>query len=385
MDILYFIHRFPLFPRRLYLDEIAELRSRGHDVGVFALNRPRTDRRHDRFRKLDIPIGYADGLPEETETVMSSAPLSPSVRDSIASQCCSYVSEREFAPDVVHSHLATPDKLGAAEAASRLGIPCTVTAHAIDLYDERADEWSARVLESMDRIVTISEYNARFISSQRSVSTPVDVVYAGIRTDEFHPSGNVDPRRVLTVGRFVEKKGIPYGVRAFADVKSTVPNAEYRIVGTGPERSSIERAVNRTKAGDSITLLRNLDDTKLRKEMDRAAVFVLPCVVAENGDRDGVPVAAMEAMAMETAVVSSTISGIPELILDGYNGRTVPPRDVESLAEAMTSLLVDESERRRMASRARETVLSQFDVSINTEELLKVFHRTVDGQQSRSE
>ena len=107
----------------------------------------------------------------------------------------------------------------------------------------------------------------------------------------------------------------------------------------------------------------------------RATVFALPCVVVEGGDRDGIPNVLLEAMAVELPVVSSAISGIPELVRSGHDGVLVPERDVDALAGALERLLADAPLRRRLGENARATVVERFDSAANALGLAELFAR----------
>jgi glycosyltransferase involved in cell wall biosynthesis len=85
-------------------------------------------------------------------------------------------------------------------------------------------------------------------------------------------------------------------------------------------------------------------------------------VVTRRGDRDGIPVALMEAMASGTPVVSTWVSGIPELIEDGVSGLLAPPADAAALADCLERLLEDPLLASRLAQRARQTVEREFEI-----------------------
>jgi glycosyltransferase involved in cell wall biosynthesis len=112
---------------------------------------------------------------------------------------------------------------------------------------------------------------------------------------------------------------------------------------------------------------------ELRGFYTRATVFALPCQVVENGDRDGIPNVLVEAMAMELPVVSTEISGIPELIEDGVNGLLIPQRDPEALAQAIGQLLNDRELRQAFGRAAREKVCRSFDAKQNILTLKQLF------------
>jgi glycosyltransferase involved in cell wall biosynthesis len=104
-----------------------------------------------------------------------------------------------------------------------------------------------------------------------------------------------------------------------------------------------------------------------------ADVVVAPSIWTARGDREGIPVALMEAMASGVAVVASALSGIPELVTDGVDGLLVPPGDAAALADALQRLAVDESLRERLSAAGRERVLRDFDVRANTAALAREF------------
>ena len=106
-------------------------------------------------------------------------------------------------------------------------------------------------------------------------------------------------------------------------------------------------------------------------------MFVLPCVVTDNGDRDGIPNVLVEAMRMGVPVVSTDISGIPELVRAGETGLLVPPRDPEALAQAIAAQLADLPQAKAMASRAERHVIERFDLRINAQRLERLIRESV--------
>jgi glycosyltransferase involved in cell wall biosynthesis len=124
---------------------------------------------------------------------------------------------------------------------------------------------------------------------------------------------------------------------------------------------------------DHVEFLGNVSDEQLKKELSEASVFVLPCVIAEDGDRDAMPVVLKEAMASETACVSTTVSAIPELITDGYDGLLVPEKEPDELASAIQELLENPERTKNIAENGRETVHDKFDISESVDTLTEVF------------
>jgi len=111
--------------------------------------------------------------------------------------------------------------------------------------------------------------------------------------------------------------------------------------------------------------------------LGQAGVFVLPSVVAPDGNRDGIPVALMEAMASGLPVVSTTVSGIPELITDEKSGLLVPPGDPERLAASLERLLTTAGLGQRLARSARTAIEERFNLELESRRLLQLFRQTV--------
>jgi glycosyltransferase involved in cell wall biosynthesis len=112
---------------------------------------------------------------------------------------------------------------------------------------------------------------------------------------------------------------------------------------------------------------------QVRSLLASAGLFVLPSRVTEAGDRDGIPVALMEAMASGVPSVSTQVSGIPELIRHGKNGLLVPADDPGALSRAIERVMADPAKASEMAVQARATVESDFDVSREAAKLLDLF------------
>jgi glycosyltransferase involved in cell wall biosynthesis len=136
-------------------------------------------------------------------------------------------------------------------------------------------------------------------------------------------------------------------------------------VGAGPERRAILDAVERAALGDRVRLLGALPQQEVRALLDRSDVVVHPSVVTDDGMMDGIPVALMEAMAAELPVVSTRVSGIPELVQHQRTGLLVPEKDARALADALARLHGDPALASRLARQGRLHVLEHFSLVDN--------------------
>ncbi|MEK7830041.1 MAG: glycosyltransferase, partial [Acidobacteriota bacterium] len=157
------------------------------------------------------------------------------------------------------------------------------------------------------------------------------------------------------------------------------------IVGGADKHSeTIARLIRESQLENTVTVQSSVTQEELKQIYARATVFALPCLVLENGDRDGIPNVLVEAMAMQLPVVSTDISGIPELVTSGVNGLLVPSKNESKLAEALASLLGNAELRRRLGAAARRRVLQDFDSTRNTVYLKNLFDECLKPAESES-
>jgi glycosyltransferase involved in cell wall biosynthesis len=163
-------------------------------------------------------------------------------------------------------------------------------------------------------------------------------------------------------------------VEACGILRSRAVPFEAVIVGEhGEHEPEIRRRIDALNLGDSVRLAGPMEQSRLFEEYRSAGVFCLPCRVLENGDRDGIPNVLMEAMACGLPVVTTPVSGIPEIIRDGVNGRLVPPDDPAALADALMRLAADPRRAESLSAAARLTVRERFDGERFAAELAALF------------
>jgi hypothetical protein len=155
-------------------------------------------------------------------------------------------------------------------------------------------------------------------------------------------------------------KGIPVLIEACARLAAAGFRFHCDIVGDGPLRHSLADAIASAGLGASVRLRGALRQDEVAALLHEAELFVLPSVVAPDGQMEGIPVALMEAMAAERPVIASAISGIPELVEHAASGLLVEPGNPRALAEAIACLLGDARRARELGRRARDTVRRAF-------------------------
>jgi glycosyltransferase involved in cell wall biosynthesis len=277
------------------------------------------------------------------------------------------------APDVrhLHAHFAHGTTTVTWFASAITGLPFSFTGHAKDIYAPSLNPAGLlrRKLLAAKFAVTCTEANVRHLESIAPEAT-VHRVYHGLNADfsrlmggEAMPApGPNGTLRLLGVGRLVAKKGFDTVVDACGLLDRRGVPFEAVIVGPDDDAGPALRArISELGLGDRIRLEGQMSQAELLEEYRRASAFCLPCRVLDNGDRDGIPNVLAEAMACGAPVVTTPISGIPEIVRDGVNGLFVQPDDPESLAAAVMRLREDRALASRISEEAAATVQRELD------------------------
>jgi glycosyltransferase involved in cell wall biosynthesis len=368
--IAYVSGLFPKASETFVYREVRELRRRGWPVHTFTLREPE-----------EVGEDLAD-LAEETEVVYDrrflpwptvdavwpGEPTSVSGRGKLMIQAAAgrRLGRRlkELGVRHVHAHFAHAPAGVAMYAARFADLPFSFTGHANDLFQRR--HLLRRKLERAAFVNCISEWHGDFYRKIHAGGC-YDVVRCGVDTDAFSPAGSTFEKRVLTVCRLVEKKGIEALVRGLPE------GWKLTVAGDGPERATLE-----TLADDRVTFLGNVTNDRVRQLLGEHDAFALPCRTDANGDRDGIPVVLMEAMAAGLPAVSGDLPAIRELIEHDTSGLLIDGNAADTAQQVGAALrrLEDEPTRQRLAAAGRRRVEKEFSLRVNVDRLEALLHQT---------
>jgi glycosyltransferase involved in cell wall biosynthesis len=265
-----------------------------------------------------------------------------------------------------------------------VGIPYTLTAHAKDIYITAPDRLLPKV-EQAQAVVTCTEYNRRYLIEHfgPALDGKLHCIHHGLDPSQFKfrwpPASDSEVPLILCVARMVEKKGLGDLLVAADILRRRGGRFRVEIIGGGPLRQALETQVEQLGLNDRVKLLGSRTHETVCQAYERASIFALPCRVAENGDRDGIPNVLLEAMASGVPVVATPVSGIPELIEAEQDGLLVPSNSPAMLADALDRLLTQSELRARLARAARTKVEAYFSIDRSSARLLALFqHDTAD-------
>jgi glycosyltransferase involved in cell wall biosynthesis len=277
----------------------------------------------------------------------------------------------------LHAHFAHGTTTVSWLVAQLLDLPFSFTGHAKDIYRESLNPAGllARKMRAAEFVVTCTDANAGHLR-RIAPEAEVHLAYHGLNVDFTELLSSAPPRaeperiRVVSVGRLVQKKGFDVLVEATALLRQRGVDLEVLVAGeNGDEHDRIRALVQEHGLTDIVQICGPWSQAELLAQYRRATMFVLACRIDADGDRDGIPNVLVEAMAARLPVVSTRVSGIPELVQNGVNGLLVPPEDPSALAEAMLTVALDPDLRERLAAAGATTVASRFDGDVLAEQM----------------
>ncbi len=281
----------------------------------------------------------------------------------------------------VHCHFATHPALAGFLIHRLVGISYSFTAHGSDLHVDRT--MLCQKVSEAAFSVTISADNRKVFERECGGPIPtLEVIHCGVDTGVFHPipraTGQDDRLSILAIGTLHEVKGQTHLIEACRQLAADEVPFSCRFVGDGPDRAALEQQVADAGLGDRVEFLGQRTRSEIARLLASSDVLVAPSVPTKGGKREGIPVVLMEAMSAGLPVVASALSGIPELVIDGSSGLTVPPGDAAAIATALRRLHDDPALRGRLGAAARDRVVAEFDVDRNAGRLIERF-RAVAG------
>lgn len=398
--VAYILKMFPRFSETFILSEILELERTGADVQIFSLKQPNDPRRHADFDRIQAPITYLPAItPGEAGPFLRAhgavarrhprgylSAARSALRRSLKSRSraslkrfvqAGYVGaalQREGLTHV-HAHFASSATSVARDLHEMMGMSYSFTAHAKDIFIETVS-WGSlvRKLRLARFVVTVSDFN---VDHLQALEPRVNVhrIYNGLDLDQFQPTlpRPQDPPLILAVGRLVEKKGFDDLIRACALLRDRGTPFRCEIIGTGNQEAALREMIASLDLEALVSLPGPMPREELIDRYPQASVFAAPCVVGTDGNRDGLPTVLIEAMAIGVPVISTPVTGIPELVHDGETGVLVPERDPSALADAIERTLACPEQARVMAACGRELVDTRFDLRRNVARLRQLF------------
>ncbi len=262
----------------------------------------------------------------------------------------------------------------------KLNIPLVTSFHGALVTSISKSWWYLRRQETLfekgDLFLARSEDTKKEMVDLGCAPQKIVVHYGGVDVNKFRfrkkpPDG--ERIKILMCGRFVEKKGFEYGIRAFAKLGKAHKSVALTLIGDGKLRGKMESLVDSLNLSPRVQFLGMLSHEEVQRQMEASDIFLSPNVTAWDGNREGIPNTIKEAMATGLPIVSTNHAGIPELVIDKKTGFLVPEKDIEGLVDRLGYLIAHPELWEKLGSQGREVVEEKFNLYKQTSRLEEIY------------
>ncbi len=268
----------------------------------------------------------------------------------------------------IHAHFINVPATIAMYAAGFLGIPYSITLHAAGTKGLSSVAAPREKIKSAKFLCSVSNYNIAYYDSVYPCRDKIFLAHCGVGPDDyrFTPKRNLPAEdgkiRLIGVGRLVEKKGFIYLIKACKNLTDEGANFELTIIGGGPLRKFLKARTKEYNLEDNIVFRGSCSEAEVKNALTESDICIAPSCEAADGEKEGIPVVIMEAMAAGVAVIATEHSGIPEIVKNRKTGVLVSERNPQVIAEAVKMLARDENLRKSCAENARKIVTQKFNI-----------------------
>jgi glycosyltransferase involved in cell wall biosynthesis len=394
---------YPRLSETFIAQELLGLERAGFELALVALRRPTDKKRHPVHDEIRAPVHYLpEYLHEEPLRVARAfahclakpgfwrslpAFMADLWRDRTRNrvrrfgQAMVLSAEWPKGGDWLHAHFIHTPASVTRYTSTITGIAWTCSAHAKDIWTSPAWELAGK-LASTRWTVTCTQTGFEHLRHLAGGRPHVHLSYHGLDLSRFGVFDGVrssfdgsrpeTPVTIISVGRAVEKKGFDILLSAL----SLLPNDlhwRFEHIGGGERLKELQALAAELGIANKVTWHGPLSQTEVLHHYRSADIFALACRITADGDRDGLPNVLVEASSQALFCVSTNISGVPELLVDGENGLVVPPEDPQALANALERAIRDPSLRQRLGEAAERTVRREFDHQTSIHQLKTLF------------
>jgi len=403
MKIAFIVNSFPKLSETFILNQITGLLDRGQEVDIYARS-PSTEskvhpdvdnyhllarthflsskqNKHSRFiRGIDLLHQHLRKNPrvvinsfKTLKLCRSAAPLK------LLSQAGSFIGRGPY--DIIHCQYGPNGNLALSikETGALKGkIITSFHGYDISTYVKRMGRHTYdHLFRAGDLFLCISKYMKDELLSLGCSEDKIMLHRVGVDMDKFNFSAvrskGHEKIQILTIARLVEKKGISYAIQSIANIAKNLPQINYTIIGDGPLREDINVMIKGLNVEDNVDLLGWMREEEIIEWLYKADILLAPSVTSQNGDKEGIPVAIIEALARGLPVLSTWHSGIPELIEDGKSGVLVPERDVAALTDKIEYLIMHPEMREAMGRNGRSYVEEYHNIRKLNDRLINIY------------
>ena len=394
----YVLKRYPRFSETFVVNEILALEKAGVQVDIFALGPVSETHFQEAISRVRAPVHRIRHQFHDTELywqlLVQARKALPEFRrlahladehDWVTVGQAMLLAMQAQSKGIrhLHAHFGTQAATVARLAAAFAGIHYSFTAHAKDIYHQYEEPVQLDLkIRDAAFTITVSDYNVDYLRTHFGAPTDrTHRIYNGLDLSKFpYNEFTSRERHILAVGRLVPKKGFSVLLEALSLLKKQNIRMHCTLVGGGPLYEDLSARTEALDIADTVTMVGPMPQPDIIRLMKNSNMVVAPCVISDDGDRDGLPTVLLESMALGTPVISTQVAGIPELVIDGETGLCVPSENPQALAEAMSRLLDDHDICRTFSRNGRALIEREYDEDRNAAKLRQIFNDAIDSR-----
>jgi len=246
------------------------------------------------------------------------------------------------------------------------------TFHAYDIYFK--NNWLNMLIENSYKCFSISKYNIKYIEDHYLISDKMKLVRLGVFRDNINKEPLKTESNTFTLGLmswFVEKKGVSYLLEAINKLKKLgYNNIKLILAGDGPLKNDYLSIIDKNNLSDMVSFIGKIKGKQKEEFYNSIDAFILPSISLKN-DQDGIPVVLMEAIAYSLPIISTDVSGIPEICINNYNGFLIKEKNVKAIIDSITDLYKNDD--KKLCFSTNSLLLSnEYDIQLNSIKKIKL-------------
>ena len=411
MKIAFIVNTFPNLSQAFILTQITGLLDLGHDVEIFARDNPNEQKKHpdvEKYRLMERAY-YFNMPPNKIKCVLKAIYLIvtsfhksslkvlkslniPKYGKGTLSLIYTLTPFLDKSFDILHCHFGPNGIISV--YLKEIGIPgkyiTSFHGYDVNIYPRIAGEnVYSNLFKKGDIFTCNTNFTKQRVMELGCADKKILILPAGLPVGRFKFSErkiqDKEPIKILTIGRLAEEKGHRYAIEATSEVAKKYKNIEYIIAGDGSLRSELENLVSKLEIQSYIKFLGGVDQDEVLELYQQAHIFILPSVIAKSGGTEGQGLVLQEAQAVGLPVISTSIGGIPEGVLDGKSGFLVPERDVDALSVKLYFLITHPELWPEMGRCGRKFVEEQYDIQKLNQRLVKIYESILTDDRNMLE
>lgn len=405
MKIAYITTSFGSLSHTFIRREVIELRNLGMDISLFGIHPDRAKELSEEDKVLERETIYLYPLKiraiiAANAFFIANSPIkySKTLLDAILNEeinpfrhlkliyhffVSPYIAMKMQRKDVrhIHAHFLNVPATIAMYCSKLLGISFSITVHSAGENGLKTMIGLRAKLREVKFICAISNYNKEYISKSIYPSREKTyVVRCGIDASAYRWKENQDITgkvKLISIGRFVEKKGFKYLLEGARLLKKENVVFKLCMIGDGPLKPGLKKLARDYDLNEEVVFKGAVSHENVKAELGKSDILIVPSVESKTGEKEGIPVVIMEAMASGLLIIATEHAGIPEIVKNKVTGILIPEKDPPAIIEAIKLATGNNTLVKNCIANAQKLVSKEFNIKTTGRIEKKIFEKNI--------